>query len=266
MRRKSRHVVLGWTGYLALPLLCQWIVAGAARGDLVTAVNSSFALTANAQAGTSPNVTNTDVQSQGSTTNGLSVGVSADSIYAPTNENLLATATGSATWSSASNGQVNYTNVGWSDSTGSGIASLMSNTGWTYTFTSNVTGSFIIDYTVTGQGTSSTSSDPQFGLNGFYLYEGVGLSAPQNATSQAALNTSGIVTLALTAGQTYTVQIRDFANIDGVIGATNASMDGTFNFSVQAAPEPSSFVVCLVAGTLVGAAMLRKVARRQRRT
>ena len=133
----------------------------------------------------------------------------------------------------ASVGQVSYSNVGWSDTIGGGNANLSSNSGWVYTFLANVTGSFVINYNVSAEGTSSTTSNPMFGLNGFNLYEGAGATAPQNATFQTGVNTNGTVSLAITAGQTYTVQIQDFANIGGLIGTTNAEMSGTFNFDVQ---------------------------------
>ena len=107
-----------------------------------------------------------------------------------------------------------------------------------------MTGSFVIDYSVIAQGTSRTTPLPLFGLNGFYIYEGPGLTPPQNTAFETGLNTSGIVSLAITAGQTYSVQIQNFANISGGIGTTDAHMDGTFNFSVQsqAVPEPSTLV------------------------
>ncbi len=182
--------------------------------------------------------------------------MSANSIYAPINENLLVTASGSAAWTTASIGEVTYLNVGWSDTIGDGNANLNANTGWLYTFKSNVNGSFVIDYSVTAQGVSSTTSNPLFGLVGFYLYEGTGLAPPSNPAIETGLNTSGSISLAIAVGQTYTVQIQDFANISGGIGTTDAHRDGTFEFGVQTqgVPEPTS--LCMAsASALVGAVL-----------
>jgi hypothetical protein len=236
----------------ALLLLNLLVFGASAKADLIIAESSSLALTANAQAIFSPNNTDTASESQGLTINPLTVAVSAQSIYNGYNEDLKATANGSATWTSASVGTVTFTNVGWSDTVGDGNVNLDTNTGWIYTFRSNVTGSFVINYDVTAHGTSSTTTNPLFGLNGFYLYEGAGLAPPQNATFQTGLNTSGAVSLAITSGQTYTVQIQNFANLSGGIGDTENSMDGTFDFDVQATggqtlavPAPSSLNVAI---------------------
>ena len=77
-----------------------------------------------------------------------------------------------------------FTNIGWTAAHANGLADLSSNTGWTYTFTSNVTGSFVIDYNVTAQGTSSIGPSTFFGLNGFYVYEGLGSMPPGNRPSK----------------------------------------------------------------------------------
>ena len=53
---------------------------GNAKADLITPLNSSFALTAQSQAGYSNNVVDTNAQSQGSTINTLTVAVSAKSV------------------------------------------------------------------------------------------------------------------------------------------------------------------------------------------
>jgi hypothetical protein len=246
----ARHkLAASWPGQVAVLLLCFSLTGKTAYGDFITPLSSSFALTANAQAGYSPNVSDTDAQSQGPTIDPLSVSVSANSIYSPINENLLATANGSATWTAPSSGLVTYTDVGWSNTIGGGNANLNSNSGWTYIFRSNVTGWFDIEFSVTADGSSSTTTEPLFGLNGFYLYEGAGPAPPSNATFETKLNTSGTVSLAISAGQTYSVQIQDFANISGGIGSTDAFMNGDFSFDVrsQSVPEPSSWIMAVCA-------------------
>ena len=66
-------------------------------------------------------------------------------------------------------------------------ADLSQNTGWVYTFVSNVTGSFNINYSVTAQ-SSSLNQYPLAGLDGFFLYEGAGPSPPTTVTDQISVN------------------------------------------------------------------------------
>ena len=93
---------------LALTAMLLGLVFGgrAAEADLLTPVDSSFALMVQAQVGYSPMVTDTSSQSQGSTLNPLTVAVSA---YSSSNlASLLVTANGSASWTSASTGEVTF--------------------------------------------------------------------------------------------------------------------------------------------------------------
>ena len=228
-----------------LVMLLGLVGVGPAEADLVTALDSSLALTAEAQCGfiPPPLVTDTDSQSQGSTTNPLNVSVQAVSTYPPDNASLVVTGSGSAIWTAPSQGQVAFTDIGWTSMRATGLAYLFSNTGWTYSFVSSVDGSFVIDYSVTAQGTSSTSPNPLIGLNEFLIYGGQGSVPPGNATLSTGLNATGTASLAINAGNTYTVEIQPYANLLGGIGTTDAHMDGTFDFYVQAVPEPSSLVM-----------------------
>lgn len=65
-------------------------------------------------------------------------------IYAPDNWSVVTRVNGSSSWSTPSQGQVLFTNFGWTTVGGNGNADFTTNTGWTYSFTSNVTGSFVI--------------------------------------------------------------------------------------------------------------------------
>jgi hypothetical protein len=248
-------------------LLLGLVVAGRkAEADLLTPLTSSFALTAEAQAGYAPVDTDTDSQSQGSTINTLSVAVSAYSSYlfSPFETSVLVTGNGSSMWTTPSQGQVTFTDIGWTTAHANGLANLSSNTGWTYTFTSNVTGSFVIDYNVTAQGTSSIGPPIFSGLNGFYIYEGLGSTPPGNATLETGLNTSGEVALPITAGNIYTVEIQPFANIQLGIGTRDVYTGGTFDFGVQSqhilqtVPELSSMSMTIIITALVGVAIAVK--------
>jgi hypothetical protein len=132
-----------------------------------------------------------------------------------------------------------------------------------------LTGNFEIDYSVSATGTSTKTTLPLFGLNGFYVYAGSGLTAPDNTTMKTGLNSSGEFLIPIVSGSMYTVQIQPFANLAGGIGTTDAHMDGTFDFGIQGdnigiqsvVPEPSSFKVVL----LVSAFSVPVFAGRRRR-
>jgi hypothetical protein len=260
------------TRYLGATFLLLGLVLGGstAEADLISPSKSTFALTAESYLGSPPGVTHTDTQSQGSTLKPLLVAVSASSSAhssdPPTHSRLLVTGEGSATWTSASTGEVKFTNLGWNAVNAIGGADLSQNVGWVYTFVANVTGSFNINYSVTAQGTSSTNDNPLVGLNGFFLYEGAGATAPSRVTQEIDLNASGSAAgstaLAITAGNTYTVEIQNFSNLFGDIGNTKAHMNGTFDFNVVPAPEPSSLAVTIVASCLGGIVVFLKRGRR----
>jgi len=209
-----------------------------------------------------------DSQSQSSTINSFSVTASSLATYPP-DQSILATAAGSATWTDASQGQVTFTNVGWTSVNAIGSADLAGGTGWKYSFTSNVTGYFVVDYTVTAQGTSS-NNPPLFGLNGFFIYGGLGQSSQGNVYDTTGLNTSGQVALAITPASSYWVQIQDSANIFGAPGTSDEHMNGTFNFGVQtepggnggqSVPEPSSWIMMMFGLGFAGYANARRRVR-----
>ena len=238
------------------------------RADLISPSHSSFGLTAESKLTNSGGQTDSASEAQGSSLHSMSISVAANSI-AGLNDYLQVTGNGSATWNSASSGVVSFTNLGWKSKNADGTADLSRNTGWVYTFVSNVTGSFNINYSVTAQ-SSSLNQYPLAGLNGFFLYEGAGSSPPTTVTDQISVNatpggtsfsTSGATSLALTAGKTYTVEIQNFANLAGNIGTTNAHMNGTFDFSVVPTPEPSSLTVTIAICCLGGIAVLVKSRR-----
>jgi len=177
----------------------------------------------------------------------------------------LATAGGSATWSTASQGQVTFTNVGWTSVNATGFADLSNAAGSTYSFISNVAGSLVIDYNITAQGTSATST-PLFGLNGFFIYAGQASFAWTDVYCTTGLNTNGAVELALAPGDTYWVRIQDSANIFGGVGTSDEHMNAAFEFSVQSdsgsdpigpnggqtSPEPASLVTMLIGLASIG--------------
>ncbi len=252
-----------------LSLVCLLVWVESPRAGSITSLDSSVSLTAAAQAGAGSIVVNSNSQDQGATINPLAILLTAQATYEP-DQSVLATAGASATWTSASQGQVIFTNVGWNTTDATGSADLSGGMGWTYTFTSNVTGNFVVNYDVTASGTATTSA-PFFGLNGFFIYAGNVASNGADVFTTTGLNSTGTAVLALEAGDTYWVRIDDAANIHGVLGTADQYMNGTFDFSVQpaslqvgaqSAPEPASLLMLLLGAAAIGVpAILRRVPR-----
>ncbi|MBD1907405.1 hypothetical protein H6F53_18240 [Trichocoleus sp. FACHB-832] len=208
---------------------------------LPTPIRSSLGSEANSDAG-SGFITDIDGESQDGTINPLSVSVSA--LATSGNASVLTTAEGIATWLSSAQGEVNLFNIGWNTvEVTRGSAYLFNDLGWTYEFLADKTGFFTLDYNITGSGSDV------FGLNGFQFF----WSVPQN-DDYLVFGTSGTLTRAITAGKSYTVNIRNEANISGELGTRNASMDGTFNWKIDtvvaAVPESSSALALLSFGFL----------------
>ena len=253
---RNRATIFGPVG-----ILCVLLGWESAHAGSITAVDSSYSMLASAETGSGPVVNGGDSQSQGSTINSLTVNGFALATAAP-DQSVAATAAGNATWTNASQGQVTFTNVGWTSVNGNGLADLSGATGWTYSFVSNVTGTFVVNYNTTATGESSSNA-PLFGLNGFFIYGGLGQSSLGTVFDATGLNTSGVFEMAIAPGETYWVQIQDSANIHGELGTSASHMNGTFNFDVQTlgdqgTPEPSSWVLMLIAVGVAGGAAGRR--------
>jgi len=221
---------------------------------LPTPISSSLRLEADSDAG-SGIVTDIDGDSQGGTINPLSASVSA--LATSGNASVLSTAEGIATWFNSAQGEVNLFNIGWNTvEVSSGSAFLFNGLDWTYEFLADTTGLFTLDYNVTGSGSDT------FGLNGFNF----SWSGPEGGNF-FPLDTSGTLTRAITAGNSYTVNIRNQANIFGGLSTRNARMDGAFNWRIDTAtaavPEPSSAWVTLAFGALGAGSLLKQKQKRQ---
>ena len=227
------RVIISWP----VAILCIFCSRGVVQAGFITAVDSSFSVVAEAKAGSGSVVTGSDSQSQGAAIGSFSVAASALATSTP-DQSVLVTAGGSATWASDSQGQVTFTNVGWTTVDATGLADVSSGKGWIYSFVSNVNGTFVVNYNVSAAGASSINP-PLFGLNGFFIYAGLGQSSLGTVFDPIGLNTSGTFEIAITAGDSYWVQIQDFANIHGGLGTSGSHMNGTFNFNVVADGDPA---------------------------
>jgi hypothetical protein len=229
----------------------------------IAPISSELRLEASSNAGDGL-VTDTNSQSQGSTVNPLSASTSALATFG--DANVLSTAAGVATWVDSSQGEVNLFDIGW-NSAGVTFGSALPSFGldWTYTFTTSETGLFNLNYNITGFG-SDASGPSTFGLNGFSFYWS-GLEGGMFLN----LNTSGTLTQEIAAGNTYTVTIKNQANIGGRLGTRNARMNGVFDWSINTdsintdatVPEPATVGGTLIIGG-IGWLVKRKKAASQR--
>ncbi|HLO86798.1 MAG TPA: PEP-CTERM sorting domain-containing protein [Nostocaceae cyanobacterium] len=217
---------------------------------LPTANSSSLRLEAEADAG-SGLVTDIDSDSQFGTTNPLSVSVRA--LATSGNARVLSQGSATATWTNSSEGVVNFSNLGWTTTgVNSGSATLFRGLDWSYEFVSDATGFFTLDYNTSDSGTNT------FGLNGFnFLWSGPGGDAFVGTSN------SGTIQRAIFAGQTYTVGLRNQANIFGGLGTRESYLNGRFNWKIDTAavPEPSAMLGVLAFSAL-GFGSLRKPSKR----
>ncbi|MFO0846381.1 MAG: hypothetical protein U0797_29105 [Gemmataceae bacterium] len=148
-------------------------------------VSSSLSLQADSNAGAGT-VTDTDSQSQGATINTLSASVLALAVNG--NASVQTSGTGLATWTNPNVGQVVLSDVGWTAvNVGVGSAFLTSGLDYSYTFTADATGTFLLNYDITATGSDT------FGLNGFnYDFSGNG--------AFFVVGTSGTITESVIAG------------------------------------------------------------------
>lgn len=217
---------------LLIPMALAWAAPVLA---LPTAVSSSLDLQADSNAGAGT-ITDSDTQSQGATVNPLSANVLASAVNGAATVDTYGSA--SATWTNSAAGNVTFRDFGWTSSNAfSSSAALTGGTDWTYTFIADATGLFTMNWNIFDSG--STDS---FGLNGFsFLWSGLG------GGDFLLFATSGTLSRAIVAGNTYTVTLGNEANIQGGLGTRVAEMDGVFDWSMDtvtgAVPEPATLAL-----------------------
>ncbi|GAB4471101.1 MAG: hypothetical protein OHK0044_14070 [Burkholderiaceae bacterium] len=175
-----------------------------------------MSLAAHAVAG-SEEASSTDTASWGVPLSRLAVSVSAYAVDAVGEGYASAFGAGTATWAADGlSGTVSFTDVGWDVANGrsSSVDLRSGGNDWTYTFAADSDGVFSIDYQVVGVGSNL------FGLWGWYIgWSGLGgdilsvldpFDPKRNATASRDL----------TAGETYTVSLRNNANLSGGRGCS----------------------------------------------
>src|SRR5262245_5411403 len=205
------------------------------------AVSSRISLLADADAGNNL-VSDSNSVSQGATINPLGP-ISVDAVSVDGGATARAFATVGSTWTSASAGQVVFSNVGFSSSGVSfGSAGFpFQGLDWEYVFIATDTGEFDLDFSVSiGAGTTDS-----FGLNPIiFLWSGAG------GGDFFDVGTSGSISRDIVAGTQYSFGLRNQSNIGGALNTRQATLDGTIIFRI---PEPSSLALLGLALGLIPA-------------
>jgi len=180
--------------------------------------------------------------SQGASTNSLGP-ISANAVSTSAGGTSITSGSASATWVNAAQGQVRFDDIGWDNSgfTNTIISlSSLEGTQWTYTFITDVTGLFSLDWNVVLQQPITDSG----GLLGFRF----SIAGTAGSQTVMGVNTSGSTTRNLQASTQYTALIQSTAGLFGGVGLSTSFMDAVFNWSMDSGPpssvpEPTSLVL-----------------------
>jgi len=211
-------------------------------------------------------VEDVDLDDQFGTINLLSGSVSA--LATSDSHSVLTTAEGTSEWTNSSQGLVNLFNIGWNiDGRVPGTTSAGAN--WLYSFTAHEDGIFVLDFDITGFGTSLIGT---FGLNGWILeWSGfepnanVGYDPDENTDARPDYPISGTITRIVQSGETYTVRLRDRgANVASTAFLSGITQrNGIFKWKVVKEIEPvpvpeSSSALGLLALSALGVSSLKR--------
>ena len=167
----------------------------------ISPLSSQVFLQASSQADLSCNpVVVSNGQSQGAMVGPLSASVSAVSVCGSASVTTFADV--AASWTGGGNaGTITFGNVGWSTSNVTN-GSALPNEGldYTYNFFANANEPLTLNYNITGGGDLGG-----FGLNGF----GVTLTGPNGNFTFLDINTSGMLSWNLLAGNDYSLNIKN---------------------------------------------------------
>lgn len=178
------------------------------------------------------------------------------------------TANITATWDSAYQGSVDFTNMGWTTSGvtsgDANISAVQTNPSewagrsWTYTFTPDTDSVFTLDYSVFAQ--AGNTSD--FGIASFRFscYNVDGCEGVENQTV-LAVGDSGQLSFAVEAGKEARFYLDVSGNVSGGLGTRTTLTNGEFDWRITPVPEPHSWAMLLAGAGVLG---LRVAARRRR--
>lgn len=165
---------------------------------------------------------------------------------------------GSGTWAPDGNSGTVTIDYGWSANTHDVVTAAATGSvdpqyglNWSYTFTADQTGLFVINCVVVGSGSTNDPgvTFPMFGLIGFDTIGSAFFPLGVNFFDPTA---SGQVTQMLQAGNTYTMVIRNGGNISGSLGEREAAVHAEFSWSLPGAtfavPDAASTLALLGLG------------------
>ena len=161
-----------------------------------------------------------------------------------------------ASWANASVGSVTFTNVGWNTSNvTNGHALADEGLDYNYSFIANASELLTLNYAISGGGSLAG-----FGLNGF----NASLAGVNGSSSFLNLNTSGSLSWNLVAGDSYTLDLFNQANISGGLGTIQELMGGQFDFSTATqVPEPSSLPILAIGLVAFGGIVGKRASQRK---
>jgi len=174
-----------------------------------------------------------------------------------TGEFLETGGSGSATWVSDTAGSVAFENYHWDLNAPSFVynaAWLNGHPGgvdWSYTFIAGPNEMFTLNYNMTFGGDA-------FGLCCWeFFIDGSSIGPFEQVR--------GTYSFALVNGQQYTVSLSNNSNLStiGALDDYTSRMDGQFDWSISAVPEPSSMIILATGLTLLAGTKLRRNLRRR---
>ena len=173
----------------------------------------------------------------------------------------------SATWTSASQGTVTFTNYGWYDNLStnglippnSGESTLGATISpfapqFTYNFIADISGTMDIRYTITQSGTALNQvtglfTADCFGLQGFFVDASGGQGGPEGTVGPGdgtCGTVSGDLVGPITAGASYRFFIQTQSDVTAGLGERTALLNATFDFTIPSStaptPEPASLL------------------------
>ena len=177
-----------------------------------------------------------------------------------TGGNVTARGQGQAS-GTANAGTVHFQDYGWSFNAparadagqSASLADHSEGDDWSYTFMADSAGSFQMSYDTF----VSVDGGQIFGLWGWDI-EWSGAGGGQSIVNVNDPTAAGLFTRSLLAGETYTVSLRNNANLFTGTGNLSGSgyMGGTFNYQIKdAVPEPTNWALMLIGFGGIGSAL-----------